>query len=192
MALDHQPSDAELLDRSRTDPEAFRVVYERHVRVLHGWLLSRVQDDQVAFDLTAETFAQALRSRRRFRAPEDGSAGPWLQGIAHNLWRSWSHDQRVASASRRRLGMTLPTIANETHDIDAEIDRIQAGIAATKLADALQDLPALQREAIELRVVGELPWAEVARRMDCSIETARKRVARGLRTLNARLEGTLA
>lgn len=37
--------------------------------------------------LTAETFARAWMSRRRFRNQRDGSALPWLFGIAHNVLR---------------------------------------------------------------------------------------------------------
>jgi DNA-directed RNA polymerase specialized sigma24 family protein len=45
-------------------------------------------------------------------------------------------------------------------------------------------MPGGDREAVELRVVGELPYAEIAARLDCTENTARQRVHRGLARLN--------
>jgi DNA-directed RNA polymerase specialized sigma24 family protein len=41
-----------------------------------------------------------------------------------------------------------------------------------------------ERAAVELRVVGELPYAEIAARLDCTENNARQRVHRGLARLN--------
>jgi RNA polymerase sigma-70 factor (ECF subfamily) len=41
-----------------------------------------------------------------------------------------------------------------------------------------------EREAVELRVVDELAYAEIAARLDCTENTARQRVHRGLARLN--------
>jgi RNA polymerase sigma-70 factor (ECF subfamily) len=62
-------SDAELLRAARSDPAAFRELYERHAVQIHGLHLRRTRDADAAHDLTAETFAQAWLSRRRFRDP---------------------------------------------------------------------------------------------------------------------------
>ena len=47
----------------------------------------------------------------------------------------------------------------------------------------LAELPTGQREAIDLRVVGGLPYTEVAGALGCTDVTARKRVSQGLRSL---------
>jgi RNA polymerase sigma-70 factor (ECF subfamily) len=62
-------SDAELLRAARSDPAAFRELYERHAVQIHRFHLRRTRDADAAHDLTAETFAQAWLSRRRFRDP---------------------------------------------------------------------------------------------------------------------------
>jgi len=56
-------SDAELLGRS-ADSAAFTELYRRHVDTVFAWFRRRL--DWGAADLTAETFAQAWISRRRF------------------------------------------------------------------------------------------------------------------------------
>ena len=56
------------------------------------------------------------------------------------------------------------------------------------LAVELAKLTSDQRDALELRVVQELPYHEVARRLGTTEATARARVSRGLRALGAALE----
>jgi len=58
-----------------------------------------------------------------------------------------------------------------------------AGIVA--LAQALETLPEHEREALELRVVGELPYADVAAQLGVRPAAARLRVSRALRRLSA-------
>ena len=58
---------------------------------------------------------------------------------------------------------------------------------AAPLADAMAALPEDQRRAVELRVIDECGYAEVAVQLGVSEQTARARVSRGLRALARRL-----
>src|SRR5580765_7390669 len=78
-------SDADLIRAAGSDPAAFGVLYERHAFRVYTWCRRRLE--WAASDLTAETFAQAWLGRRRFRDERDGTALPWLLGIAHNVLR---------------------------------------------------------------------------------------------------------
>ena len=60
-------SDAELVRAARTDASAFRELYERYARRVYSFHARRVRDDELALDLTAETFAQAWLGRRKSR-----------------------------------------------------------------------------------------------------------------------------
>jgi DNA-directed RNA polymerase specialized sigma24 family protein len=57
-----------------------------------AFLARRTFDTEAARDLMAETFAQAYRSRTRFRGSSDAEAAAWLYSIA-----------LVLAASRRRV-----------------------------------------------------------------------------------------
>jgi RNA polymerase sigma-70 factor (ECF subfamily) len=59
-------TDSELLLASRRDPEAFRVVYQRHAAEVFRWLCGETNNRSLAEELTAETFALAWRARSRF------------------------------------------------------------------------------------------------------------------------------
>jgi RNA polymerase sigma-70 factor (ECF subfamily) len=56
-------SDDALLERTREDPEAFGVFYERHVRAVIAFLKARGLDTEASLDLGAEVFAAALAER---------------------------------------------------------------------------------------------------------------------------------
>src|SRR4051795_4847061 len=183
-------TDAELLVLARTDPQAFREFYERYAVWMRAWFQRQTGSETAALDLTAETFAQAWRMLRRFRDLADGSGAPWLFGIARNLLRQYHKHNRIETAARARLG--LPVDHEGTDDYDAVDERVAARSMRPVLLDAVGALPDDQRAALELRVVQQLPYEEVAHRLDCSINAARLRVSRALRALTAELKGAEA
>jgi RNA polymerase sigma factor (sigma-70 family) len=183
-------TDAALLEAARTDPQAFREFYERYAVWMRAWFQRQTGSESAALDLTAETFAQAWRGTRRFKDMADGSGAPWLFGIARNLLRQYHKHNRIETAARARLGMPLAYQGQE--DYDAVDDRIAAGSLKSALQHAVGALPPDQRRALELRIVQQLPYEEVASRLDCSINAARLRVSRALRALTAALKGAEA
>jgi RNA polymerase sigma-70 factor (ECF subfamily) len=180
-------NDAELLKAARQDPEAFREFYDRYAVWIRSWFLRHTGSEPASLDLTAETFAQAWHASRRFRDLADGSGAPWLFGIARNLLRQYHKHNRIETAARARLGMPLDWGGTEAYD--AVDERIAARALRPVLQHAVSGLPADQRRALELRVVQQLPYEEVAGRLDCSINAARLRVSRALRALTIELKG---
>lgn len=182
-----EPTDASLLLAARRDPDAFCEVYERHYAAIRSWFQARVRNEAAALDLTAETFAQALRGLRRFRDEADGSAAPWLYGIARHLWLKYERRQRIETTAREKLGMLLRLYS--TDDLETVDDRIDQERTAGAVRDAFSMLRDEEREALNLRVVQGLSYAEVARELGSSEPAARKRVMRALRALRSRVEG---
>jgi RNA polymerase sigma-70 factor (ECF subfamily) len=165
-------TDAELIVASRRDPAAFRELYDRWADKLLAWFYRRVFDAEVAADLLAETFAVAFERRHRFR--DTGQPGAaWLFGIAAKELSHWFRHQAVERRAVRRLGIAVPALDDES------IARIEA------LADAATHRPALtaalarmtdrERDAVQLRVVEELAYPEIAAKLGCSEGAARTR-----------------
>jgi len=178
-------SDAQLIKEARRDAEALGELYGRHAHSIHSWLRAQASPE-TASELTAETFAQAALSLRRFRDPGDGSAAPWLFGIARNLLRRSYERDRVERTARRRLGM--PETWHDPGPGRVE-ERDRAERMTPSLVIALATLPPGQRRALELRVIEELPYTEVASSLSCSEVAARIRVTRALGSLSQRLKG---
>jgi RNA polymerase sigma-70 factor (ECF subfamily) len=174
-------SDAELLSAARSDPNAFRELYDRYVERVHGYFVRRTGDEEAAFDLTAETFAQAWLVRVRFRDEADGSAAPWLFGIARNVLLMSLRRGQLERRAAQRLGL------RERLDAGYEPASVAPDEHWADGADELLDgLPAAQREAVRLRVVQELGYEQVAVVLGTSASAARVRVHRGLAALRAR------
>src|SRR6266496_3155711 len=136
-------TDAELIQAAQSDAEAFGELYRRHSRAIGSWFAARTP--RIAGELTAETFAQAALSLKRFRDEVDGSAAPWLYGIARNVLRRSLERERVETAARRRLGIPI-------RSYDADLDLVDERLDAEKLRPALdaalERLPPGQREAV--------------------------------------------
>ena len=169
-------SDAELIRLAHRDPAAFGELFQRHAPVLHQWFAQRIA--WAASDLTAETFAEAWLVRARFRDLRDGSALPWLFGIARNVLRESARRDRVETAARQRLGLPLDLASEDGY---AAVDERLSPRRA--LEEALDRLPEHEREALELRVVEGLPYDDVAARLTIRPTAARLRVSRALRRL---------
>ena len=161
-------------------PWAFGEFYRRHVHEVQSYFRRRVNDAETAFDLTAETFATALRAMPRYE-PRPEPARAWLFGIARNTLLEALRRGRVQDRARRALEME-PIVLDEN---DVEMLEV---LTETPAIEALRTLPADQRAAVLARhVVGE-SYSELADRLGCSESVVRQRVSRGLRTLRTRLE----
>lgn len=169
-------SDAELLREADADAAAFSELYTRHVETIYRWFRWRIE--WAASDLTAETFARAWLIRRRFRDERGGSALPWLHGIAARLLADAARDDRIETRARERLGLPLDLAADDGYaDVEQRLS------PRTALRNQLNALPPHERDALELRVVEELPYDEVASRLAIRPAAARLRVSRALRRL---------
>lgn len=165
-------------------PEQFGEFYERTEDAVLAYFRSRVGGPELAVDLTAECFAQALRSRYRFD-PTRGPARAWLFGIAgHVLSRSLRRG-RVEDRTRRRLGMEPVSLD------DAALVRVEELSGIDVVSVALEELPSAQREAVRARVIHEQPYEQIAEQLAVSEAVVRKRVSRGIATLRTRIEEDL-
>lgn len=168
------------------DAEEFAAVYEREVETVLVFVARRTLDGQVALDITAETFAQAFRGRRSFRGTTQAEQRAWLLTIARRQIGRYLRRGVVEKRALQRLGAGVPV----THEDDvraieeaAELAQLRSAVCAE-----LARLGSDQREALQLRVVEERPYDEVADMLGVSEQTARARVSRGLKALGRALE----
>ena len=176
-------SDAALLRDSRGNSAAFRILYDRHAARIHAFHLRRSHDPGAAVELTAETFAQAWLSRDRYTDHGEGTIAPWLFGIARHVLASSVRRRSLDRAARDRLRLELEPLAVEVDP--SWMDGIDADLGA-----AMAELPDGQRRAIELRVLSDRAYDDVARELDCTPQAARVRVHRGLAAIRRRLADT--
>lgn len=168
--------DAELLERTARQPEAFAVFYRRHIDRLLAYFRRRVDSAELALDLAAETFARALEAAERFQAGS-APAEAWLFSIARNLLTDSYRHGRVEDAARLRLGMEPLSFTD---------DGLAAVEARTVELEAA--LPRDQAQAVRARVIEGRSYDELAADLGCSPQVVRQRVSRGLRALREEME----
>jgi RNA polymerase sigma factor (sigma-70 family) len=166
-------------------PEDFTRLYRRNAQTLLVYFQRRVRNPELAADLLAECFELAIRGGPRFRGSSDAELSGWLWSIARNVLSE--QDRRRHSERRRELRLGRQPIALSDREIErieelADLDELRSAIA-----ERLGELPVEQRNAVRLRVLEEVSYPEIARRMNTTTDTARARVSRGLRALNTTL-----
>jgi RNA polymerase sigma factor (sigma-70 family) len=161
-------------------------LYRQEARRMVGFFVRRTHDPEIALDLVAETFASVVRDQHQFRGRGDDAARAWVYGIAHNLLNGWYRRGAVERRAMARLGIQRPEVG------DTELERLVelAGLAQARarVDSKLRALPDDQRRAVELRVVDERTYEEVAQALGISEQAARARVSRGLRALAGALD----
>lgn len=170
------------------DFDVFAAFYDVTAERVLVFFARRCADGETAADLTAETFAKAYAGRHGYRGRSDREAEAWLFGIARNLFADYLRRGATEREAIERLGIEVPTLSQEEY---ARIEEL-AGMDALRsvVAERFDRLSDEQREAVRLRVIEEVAYAEVARRLEISEQAARARVSRGLKQLAVHLDQT--
>lgn len=155
-------------------------LYESHATDLFRWFERKTWSPQVAGDLTAETFAQAIRSASQYNH-RLGDPGAWLWGIARHLLHSYFRTAAVEREAMRRLQLVAPVPDDSVSDVvvasvSGYKDRERLDGALSRLSDGVS-------KAVRMRILDQRSYDEVADACGCSEGAARVRVSRGLAAL---------
>lgn len=167
----------------------FSTFYAEHAGPVLIYLAKRCLDPEVAVDLMAETFARAFANRMDYRGTTNEEASAWVFAIARHQLADYFRRGKARQEAVRRLGLTIPSLADDDHariEELADLHRIRS-----TLAEHLERLSTDQQRAVRLRVIDEMPYPDMARRLGVSEDTARARVSRGLRQLGNSLNEAL-
>lgn len=173
---------AELLERSAAgDDEAFRRLVEAHEAEVYRLALALLGDPTAARDAAQEAFVRLHGSLETFRG--EARLSTWLHRVTVNL----CHDERRRAKRAERLvslDAAPPTLVVVDRDPHESLEREEL---MGKIRAALERLPAEQREAIVLRYLSELSYAEISEAVGAAANTVASRVYRGLRQLGSLL-----
>lgn len=162
-------TDAELLRRSISQPAVFGELYSRHGLAIRRYVVSRAGVAS-GEDLAAEVFVRAFRGRDKCRA-EDGSALPWLFGVANHVISDHRRVERRQLAALELSAKQQAVVAGPDLGLTPEVVR------------ALGRLPATDRDTLLLMVWGELSRSEVAAALAVPVGTVDSRISRARKRL---------
>jgi len=163
-------ADEQLMERFCSgDAAAFDAIFERHAPAVFQFLLRLVRDPEQAKDLTQATFLSFVGARRRFR--RGCRVAPWLFAIAGNAARD---------ALRRRTRRPESAVPEGGFTPEPPAGPELAGAGVLRLVhEALEQLPAGQREAVILHRLFGLSFAEIAEELGTTVGAAKVRAHRG-------------
>ena len=171
------------VDAARYDLAAFAPLYRRYLTPVYRYFYQRVASAEVAEDLTSVTFSRALGDLDHYKAR--GSFAGWLFGIARHVLldhmrAQYAHDDQE---DLQIVGTVGTMLTDPSPGPEEQALRVEQNVRLRHLVDKLPDD---QREAIVLRVFGELSTKEVAAVLGKSEAAVKMLVHRGVETLRVR------
>ncbi len=183
----------DLLRQARAgDSQAAGVLLEKYrpyLRVIAERLLDQNLNARLdASDLVQQTCLSVLGRLANFDGTDEAQFIAWLRTIhEHNIQdaiRDHLHSQRRAAG--REVAIPSPDLFTQLR-ASSPSQRLMHGENAARLAAALTELPADQREAVRLRYLEGRSIAEIAQRLKRSAVAAAGLVKRGLMQLRKNL-----
>jgi RNA polymerase sigma factor (sigma-70 family) len=174
-------SDAALIGRSCSQPQAFAAIFDRHADELYRYVAGRV-GAHAAADVVAEVFVVAFRRRDRYDRDRP-DARPWLYGIATHLVGQHRRDERRRLRALARIAAPGAVEGFEEH----ATDRVVAQQLHPRLARALRRLSAEDRDLLLLVAWGELTYKQAGQALGIPMGTVASRLHRIRRKLRIAL-----
>ncbi len=156
-----------VLSAQRGNKDAFTLIYREYVHPVYRYIYVRVGNHtEQAEDLTQEVFLRALKNIGQYRDNGKTFAG-WLFRIAHNL--VIDHYRHTKNSRYIPLTETMNIIAE-----DDPVTDLEQSADVSDIKQAIEKLPAQQREVIFLRFVTGLSVAETATAIEKTEGTVKK------------------
>lgn len=172
---------------------ALNDLMDRHAERLFHFLVRSLQDEADAADLAQETFVKIFQNRAKFDPQQKFST--WLFAIASNLvrdryrWRS-RHQQVSLDAENDQ---TESSLKNTLTAVEPSPDqRLQTEERADEVRKAVATLPDELKQPLILAVYQDLPQAEIATILKCSVKAVETRIYRARQQLRTALAGLMS
>jgi RNA polymerase sigma-70 factor (ECF subfamily) len=179
-------SDGALARRVRAgDAQAFALLIERYQRRAYAQALAIVGSREDALDLSQEAFARAFRARHTLDPERPFYA--WLCQILRRLCFNFLRDAKTHARSMEAGGNHwLVSVASAAHrDPAQEAERAEE---RRRVAAAIAELPAHEREVLVLKEFEELKYREIAELVGIPVGTVMSRLYSARRRLAEALE----
>jgi len=157
------------------DARAFEVIFDRHGDAAFSLAYRMCGRRAMAEDVVQEAFMSLWRSGSRY-SPARGSVRSWVLSVVHH---------RAIDAFRREGVRTSRNVSDEgiaerlpaSDSTDVEVERRED---AQQVRSALQELPAEQRQVIELAYFGGFTHTQIATMLKLPAGTVKGRMRLGL------------
>jgi RNA polymerase sigma-70 factor (ECF subfamily) len=144
-------------------PKAFGQLYRMFRKPLLSYVQMRVRDRAAAEDITQEVFIKAFRFRALYEPGRQMSS--WLRAIARNATSDWLRRQRPEDPHGE--SEVFACAKPNAESLLAEVGE------RARLRNAMKSLTEQQRQVLLLRVVHQLSYAEISRKLGVTASAAK-------------------
>lgn len=173
----------ELVERARTDADAFGELYDHYFGQIYRFAYSRLRDQDAAEEVTQEVFMKALRAMPRYR-PSGHPFSAWLYQITSNAIADHYRQHRATSSLDAAVEVVDPA--------RPVAERVVESAEAQRVWAAIDSLPEQQRTAMTLKLGEDLKLAQIGAIMGKSEGAVKLLVHRGMIGVRQRLGVTVA
>ena len=169
------------------DDTAFDGLIEMYSAKLYKVAYALLGSRQDAEEVVQDTFLRAYRALQAFRG--ESSLETWLHRITVNLARNkyqWNHRRgsdlnvSLTAGGDDAGGESGTESEQDVPDRRMEPDLVlEQGEIGTNIMKALNNLPDNLRETMLLRHVDDMPYEQIAQKLDCKVGTVKSRLSRG-------------
>lgn len=167
------------------DADAFESLYRQHVRRVHNYALSKLNNSAEAEDVTQEVFEAILHGIGKFEGRSELLV--WIYGITRNVIHN-----RIRRRGTVRFAPLEQAEAQPAPESECPERRAQLHASMLRVKSVIDSLPAEQRRILELRHEARLPIREIAQLLQRSEDAIKSSLYRTRKTLAERLPDELA
>ena len=182
MGVEVQSDDRILELITSSDPEGIAQLYDRYGRLAFTLAFRVLNDQGAAEDVVQEAFLSVWRRGSTYRA-DRGSLRTWVCSIVHHR----ALDRLRGRSGKARQELPIESASPETSFGDTW-DQVAQSLERDQVGRALAELPADQRETIELAYFSGYSQSEISELLKIPLGTVKGRTRIGLKKLRATLE----
>ena len=187
--VDHNLTDEALFEQYKGGKiEAINAIIDRYKKPIYSFLLCKTKNKSEADDIFQDVFFKIIEKPQGFK--ESVSFKAWFFTLARN---TYVDHLRKKIRAKPHVPLEMPddekkSLADTLPDDGPSLEQWVGGQKISEVVDALMgELSEEQRESFYLRVRQELTYDEIAKMMDCSVNTIKSRVRYALETIRSLL-----
>lgn len=187
---DEMADEAMLLRYAGGDVLAFDGLYQRHAVRVWRYLLRHVRDTAVADELLQDVWFAVARQAQRYQPTARFTT--WLFTMAHNRmvdhFRTRKQHQSLDDVDTSEGDAPAAGVGLAADSGFGPLQQLQGRQQASALLQAIEQLPAVQRDAFLLQAEADMSVQEIAQTTGVSFETAKSRLRYARQALRRMLQ----
>ena len=149
---------------------SLNILINKYRRRVLGFILSKVQDINVAEDIFQDTFIKVINTLKSGKYNEQGKFLPWVLRISYNLSMDFFRSNKKRTFIRSTNDFNIFDILNDK-SLSVE-DRMIHNKTLDEVKLLIEELPKNQKQVLKMRYYSDMSFNEIAESCGISINTA--------------------